>query len=85
MFFTSVQKYCLWITCSKFCSVACTGNHDGVTLLLISSFVLKDVEIIQKTGKTITAKMARPSDVPAELAREARAHATSAVRTIRRT
>ena len=84
VFFTSVQKYGLWIAFAKCRSVGCPGNHVGVRLL-IWSFGLNDVEIIQKTGKTITAKMARPSAFQPSLRTRARAHSTSPTRTIRRT
>ena len=85
LFFTSVQKNGVWIASRKCVTVGWSENHVGVRLLIWSSD-LNAVEIIQKTGKTITTKSAMPSDVPARLARtSARAHSTSPILTILRT
>ena len=60
LFFTSSQKNGLSIASRKCDSVGCSGNHVGIRLT-IWSFDLNAVEIIQKTGKTITTKTARPT------------------------
>ena len=60
LFFTASQKNGLWIASRKCWSVGCPENHVGVWLL-ISSSGLNAVEIIQKTGKTMTTKSATPT------------------------
>src|SRR5262249_7503935 len=55
LFLTSVQKYWVCSATRKWPSVGLPENQVGVTLLS-SSVGLNALEIIQKTGNTITAK-----------------------------
>src|SRR6266699_167128 len=53
LFFTSVQKNGVWIAVRKWAIVGRSENHVGLALMIWSSG-LKAVEIIQKTGNTMT-------------------------------
>ena len=60
LFLTSCQKYGRLIASRKCASVGCSETHVGVRLT-ISSSGLNAVEIIQKTGNTITMNTITPT------------------------
>ena len=84
---TSCQKYGRLIASRKCASVGWSGTHVGVRLT-ISSSGLNAVEIIQKTGNTITTNTITPTmsqPVWRAAAATAPAHASFPIRTMRRT
>ena len=81
LFLTSSQKNGSWIALPKCASVGCTENHVGVRLVTSESG-LNAVEIIQKTGKTMTTKTASPTrfqPTPARRPLRRRARCTGAI------